>query len=164
MHGARTGSRGEGKRSQQAFDAGYAGLGRGLFRRKGRKFRHHPLHCTVASVPRLRGDACDRRDIRTQGDFGMSKVVLTVDDSKTMRNMLMMALTDAGYTVVQAEDGVHGTEVLGNSTGVDVIITDINMPRMDGFGFIDHVRKQRADRSTPILVLTTESDEEKKQR
>jgi two-component system chemotaxis response regulator CheY len=76
----------------------------------------------------------------------------------------MLALTDAGYTVVQAEDGIHGTEVLGNSTPVDVIITDINMPRMDGFGLIDHVRKQRADRSTPILVLTTESDEEKKQR
>jgi two-component system chemotaxis response regulator CheY len=94
----------------------------------------------------------------------MSKVVLTVDDSKTMRNMLLLALTDAGYTVVQAEDGVQGTEVLGNSSGIDVIITDINMPRMDGFGFIDHVRKQRADRSTPILVLTTESDEEKKQR
>ena len=94
----------------------------------------------------------------------MSKVVLTVDDSKTMRNMLMLALTDAGYTVLQAEDGVQGTEVLGNGTGVDVIITDINMPRMDGFGFIHHVRKERADRSTPILVLTTESDEEKKQR
>jgi two-component system chemotaxis response regulator CheY len=94
----------------------------------------------------------------------MSKVILTVDDSKTMRNMLMLALTDAGYTVVQAEDGVHGTEVLGNNAAVDVIITDINMPRMDGFGFIDHVRKERADRSTPILVLTTESDDEKKQR
>ena len=94
----------------------------------------------------------------------MSKVILTVDDSKTMRNMLMLALTDAGYTVVQAEDGVHGTEVLGNNGIVDVIITDINMPRMDGFGFIDHVRKERADRSTPILVLTTESDDEKKQR
>ena len=94
----------------------------------------------------------------------MSKVILTVDDSKTMRNMLMLALTDAGYTVVQAEDGVHGTEVLGNNAAVDVIITDINMPRMDGFGFIDHVRKQRSDRSTPILVLTTESDDEKKQR
>jgi two-component system chemotaxis response regulator CheY len=94
----------------------------------------------------------------------MSKVVLTVDDSKTMRNMLLLALTNAGYTVVQAEDGVHGTEILGNGSGIDVIITDINMPRMDGFGFIDHVRNQRADHSTPILVLTTESDEEKKQR
>jgi two-component system chemotaxis response regulator CheY len=94
----------------------------------------------------------------------MSKIVLTVDDSKTMRNMLRMALSDAGFTVVQADDGVHGTEILKDNSAVDVIITDINMPRMDGFGFIDHVRRDRADRSTPILVLTTESDEEKKQR
>jgi len=94
----------------------------------------------------------------------MSKVVLTVDDSKTMRNMLRMALTEAGYTVLQADDGIQGVEVLASSQEVDVIITDINMPRMDGFGFIDHIRKDRADRSTPILVLTTESDVEKKQR
>lgn len=94
----------------------------------------------------------------------MSKVVLTVDDSKTMRNMLRMALTEAGYTVLQADDGIQGVEVLASSQEIDVIITDINMPRMDGFGFIDHVRKDRADRSTPILVLTTESDVEKKQR
>lgn len=94
----------------------------------------------------------------------MSKVVLTVDDSKTMRNMLRAALTDAGYTVLQADDGLKGVEMLASSEPIDVIITDINMPRMDGFGFIDHVRKERADRSTPILVLTTESDVDKKQR
>jgi len=94
----------------------------------------------------------------------MSKVVLTVDDSRTMRSMLMLALTDAGHTVIQAEDGVHGVEVLNQSGGVDVIITDINMPRMDGFGFIDHVRRDPRCRSTPILVLTTESEPTKKQR
>jgi two-component system chemotaxis response regulator CheY len=59
---------------------------------------------------------------------------------------------------------VHGVEVLGQSEGVDVIITDINMPRMDGFGFIDHVRRDPRNRSTPILVLTTESEPAKKQR
>lgn len=94
----------------------------------------------------------------------MSKVVLTVDDSRTMRSMLMLALTDAGHTVIQAEDGVHGVEVLSQSDHVDVIITDINMPRMDGFGFIDHVRRDPRCRSTPILVLTTESEGAKKQR
>jgi two-component system chemotaxis response regulator CheY len=94
----------------------------------------------------------------------MGKIVLTVDDSKTMRAMLKLALDGAGHTVLQAEDGVHGTEVLAESTGVDVIITDINMPRMDGFGFIDHVRRDPRDRATPILVLTTESDEDKKRR
>lgn len=94
----------------------------------------------------------------------MGKTILTVDDSRTMRNMLLMALTEAGHTVIQAEDGVHGVEVLAASPDVDVIITDINMPRMDGYGFIDHVRRESAARATPILVLSTESEPAKKQR
>jgi two-component system chemotaxis response regulator CheY len=93
----------------------------------------------------------------------MSKTVLTVDDSRTMREMLLMALQDAGYNVLQAEDGMHGLEVL-KGRSADVIITDINMPRLDGFGFIEHVRKDTTHRATPILVLTTESDAEKKSR
>ncbi len=94
----------------------------------------------------------------------MGKIVLAVDNSRTIRNMLKLALSDAGHTVIEAEDGVHGVEVLSQSGGVDVIITDINMPRMDGFGFIDRVRRDPRNRSTPILVLTTESEPAKKQR
>ncbi|MGO8713523.1 MAG: response regulator [Rhizomicrobium sp.] len=94
----------------------------------------------------------------------MTKVVLTVDDSRTMRDMLRLALSEAGHTVVQADDGVHGVEVLNQTPDVDVIITDINMPRMDGFGFIDHVRRNPRNKVTPILVLTTESEPAKKQR
>lgn len=93
----------------------------------------------------------------------MSKTVLTVDDSKTMREMLLLALSDAGFTVVQAEDGVHGLEVLEFTTP-DVIVTDINMPRLDGFGFIEGVRRHDKHRAVPILVLTTESDAQKKDR
>jgi two-component system, chemotaxis family, chemotaxis protein CheY len=93
----------------------------------------------------------------------MSMTVLTVDDSRTMREMLRLALTDVGYRVVQAEDGVHGLEVLAHETP-DVIVTDINMPRMDGFGFIEEVRSDPSHRGIPILVLTTESDAEKKNR
>lgn len=93
----------------------------------------------------------------------MSTTILTVDDSRTMRDMLMLALSDAGYRVVQAEDGVHGLEVL-RSELPQVVITDINMPRMDGFGFIENVRKSERHRAIPILVLTTESDAEKKDR
>jgi two-component system chemotaxis response regulator CheY len=93
----------------------------------------------------------------------MTKTVLTVDDSRTMRDMLMIALSGAGYSVVQAEDGVHGLEVLEGTTP-DVIITDINMPRMDGFGFIENVRSDKRLRAVPILVLTTESDPAKKDR
>ena len=95
----------------------------------------------------------------------MPLTVLTVDDSRTMRDLLMAALTDAGFSVIQAEDGVHGLEVLGaQARAPDVIVTDINMPRMDGFGFIEAVRADGRRRATPILVLTTESDAEKKAR
>jgi two-component system chemotaxis response regulator CheY len=93
----------------------------------------------------------------------MTKTILTVDDSRTMRDMLMLALSDAGYNVIQAEDGVHGLEVLEGHMP-DVIVTDINMPRMDGFGFIKGVRGSKRHRVIPILVLTTESDAEKKDR
>ena len=89
--------------------------------------------------------------------------VLTVDDSRTMREMLRHVLTDAGYRVVQAEDGVHGLEMLAGDAP-DVIVTDINMPRMDGFGFIEEVRGDPRHRAVPILVLTTESDAAKKDR
>ena len=93
----------------------------------------------------------------------MTKTVLTIDDSRTMRDMLLMALEDAGYTVIQAVDGVDGLETLA-SKGADVIITDINMPRMDGFGFIEGMRADPAFSAVPVLVLTTESDAAKKQR
>ncbi|CAN7642803.1 response regulator [Phenylobacterium sp. LjRoot225] len=93
----------------------------------------------------------------------MSKIILTVDDSRTMRDMLRMALVDAGFEVVQAEDGVHGLEVLLGAKP-DVIITDINMPRMDGYGFMEGVRSDPQHRAIPILVLTTESSAEKKMR
>ena len=93
----------------------------------------------------------------------MTKTILTVDDSRTMRDMLMLALKDAGYRVVQAEDGVHGLEVL-QAERPDIVITDINMPRMDGFGFIEGMRADPNHKATPVLVLTTESDAAKKQR
>jgi two-component system chemotaxis response regulator CheY len=94
----------------------------------------------------------------------MTATVLTVDDSRTMRDMLMMALSQAGFNVVQAIDGMDGIETLETSAVPDVIVTDINMPRLDGFGFIEHLRKDPKWRATPILVLTTESDPGKKAR
>ncbi len=93
----------------------------------------------------------------------MAKLILTVDDSRTMRDMLRIALASAGYEVVQAEDGMHGLEVLSGCKP-DVIVTDINMPRLDGFGFIEGVRRNEKYRAIPILVLTTESDAERKNR
>ena len=80
-----------------------------------------------------------------------------------MRDMLMLTLADAGFDVIQAVDGKDGIDMLEREN-VDVVITDINMPRMDGFGFIEEVRGDQRYRAIPILVLTTESDAEKKNR
>ena len=93
----------------------------------------------------------------------MKKKVLTVDDSRTIRNMLLVTLNNAGFDIVQAEDGIEGLEVLEESNP-DVIVTDINMPRLDGFGFIEGVRQNDRYRAIPIQVRTTESDAEKKNR
>lgn len=91
------------------------------------------------------------------------KKILTVDDSRTILKMLEVTLTDAGFQTLQAEDGVEGLGVLEHCSP-DVIVTDINMPRLDGFGFIERVRRDDKFRAIPILVLTTESDAEKKER
>jgi two-component system chemotaxis response regulator CheY len=93
----------------------------------------------------------------------VTKTILTIDDSRTMRDMLMLALSGAGYRVIQAVDGVDGLETL-SAEGADIVITDINMPRLDGFGFIEGMRADPANRAIPVLVLTTESDAAKKQR
>lgn len=93
----------------------------------------------------------------------MTLTVLAVDDSRTIRDMLKLALTEAGITLHLAEDGVHGLELLAEILP-DAILSDINMPRLDGFGFIEAVRGQFRHRTTPILVLTTESAPELKAR
>jgi two-component system, chemotaxis family, chemotaxis protein CheY len=97
---------------------------------------------------------------QTQGPV-MPKTILTIDDSRTMRDMLKMALGSAGFTVVQAVDGEDGLNVLAQQP-VDLIITDINMPKLDGFGVIRAVRSNPAHNDTPILVLSTEGEQESK--
>ena len=87
--------------------------------------------------------------------------ILTIDDSKTMRDMLMLTLVEAGFDVLQAVDGQDGLDVLAKSA-VDIIITDINMPKMDGYEVIRQVRANPEYQNMPILVLTTESETEKK--
>ncbi|MDE8654425.1 response regulator [Novosphingobium album (ex Liu et al. 2023)] len=89
--------------------------------------------------------------------------ILTVDDSASMRALLNHALTSSGFDVAQADDGVSALEWLAVNE-VDVVITDINMPRLDGFGLIEQVRGGARHRDRPILVLTTESSDDKKAR
>lgn len=93
----------------------------------------------------------------------MSIKILAVDDSPTIRSILNATLTGAGFEVVLACDGQEGLEELDKSNP-DIAITDINMPVLDGFGFIDGVRSDRGNASTPIIVITTETGADLRQR
>ncbi len=92
----------------------------------------------------------------------MAKTVLIVDDSASMRQMVAFAMRGAGFAVVE---GGHGQEALDRLGGqkVDLVITDLNMPVMDGISLIKQIRLQPANKFTPILMLTTESQDAKKQ-
>jgi two-component system, chemotaxis family, chemotaxis protein CheY len=92
----------------------------------------------------------------------VKKKVLTVDDSRTMREMVSFTLRNAGYDVVEAGDGQQALSVV-NTNRVDLVIADLNMPVMDGLTLIRKLRALPAYRTVPILMLTTESDERKKQ-
>ena len=91
----------------------------------------------------------------------MSKRILAVDDSKTMRDMVAFTLRNAGFQVEEAEDGKAALGKLGGAK-FDLIITDLNMPNMDGISLIRNVRAGSQHRAVPILILTTESDATKK--
>lgn len=91
----------------------------------------------------------------------MARRVMTVDDSKTMRDMVAYTLGRAGFEVVTAEDGRQALTILAGSTA-DMVITDLNMPVMDGVALIRALRADAKFRAIPILMLTTESDASKK--
>jgi len=93
----------------------------------------------------------------------MSRRILAVDDSRTIRDLLSLALTGAGYQVTLAEDGQDALDRLAEAAP-DAIISDINMPRLDGFGLVQALRQTEEHRATPILVLTTEGAPELKAR
>ncbi|WP_031385693.1 response regulator [Desulfonatronum thiodismutans] len=91
----------------------------------------------------------------------MSKRIMTVDDSSSVRQMVGFTLKDAGYEVVEAVDGKDALTKLSGT--VDMIITDLNMPNMDGIELIRQVRALPNYKFVPIVMLTTESQAEKKQ-
>jgi len=93
----------------------------------------------------------------------MSTKVLAIDDSRTIRELLRMTLENAGFEVASADDGVQGVDKF-TEFQPDVVITDINMPNMDGFGVIETLRGDSVRTRVPILVLTTESAPELKAR
>jgi two-component system chemotaxis response regulator CheY len=93
----------------------------------------------------------------------MAHVILTVDDSASIRQVVRFTLCAAGYTVIEAVDGKDAVAKLAKlTTPVNLVITDLNMPNLDGIGLIRHVRAIPACKGIPILMLTTESQESRK--
>jgi two-component system chemotaxis response regulator CheY len=93
----------------------------------------------------------------------MSKTILIVDDSSSLRTVVQMALSRAGYTVLQAGDGKEGLAVLEKAGKVHLIVSDVNMPNMDGITFVSHVKQHPRHKFVPVIMLTTEGQDEKKQ-
>ncbi len=93
----------------------------------------------------------------------MSKAALVVDDSPTMRQMVALTLTNAGFKVVEAEHGKDAIAKVSGGPKMDIVVTDLNMPEMDGITLIKELRKMASFKFTPILMLTTESSPDKKQ-
>jgi two-component system chemotaxis response regulator CheY len=91
----------------------------------------------------------------------MSKTILSVDDSASMRQMVKLALSGAGYQVIEAADGRDGLAKAQAET-VHMVLTDLNMPNMDGLCLIRELRKLPAYKGVPIIFLTTESEDAKK--
>ena len=85
----------------------------------------------------------------------MSKKILVVDDSVTVRQQVGMALQQAGYTVLEAGDGVEGLQVLDKG-GVSMVICDVNMPRMSGLDMLENLRRDPRHAALPVVMLTTE--------
>ncbi|RMH05938.1 MAG: response regulator [Nitrospirae bacterium] len=92
----------------------------------------------------------------------MGKTVLIVDDSVSMRQMVAFTLQGAGFEVIEAGDGKEAVSKLNGGAKPNLVITDLNMPNMDGIALIKAIRGMAAHKFTPILMLTTESAEAKK--
>ena len=92
----------------------------------------------------------------------MAKTIMIIDDSASIRMVLSIALKKAGYEVMEAKDG---KDALGKMTGLKIhlVVCDVNMPNMDGITFLKEVKQNRDYKFTPIIMLTTESQEVKKQ-
>jgi len=91
----------------------------------------------------------------------MAKRIMTVDDSATIRTMLNLTLANAGYEVVEARDGAEALAMMAESP-VDLLVTDLNMPNMDGIALAGAARKIPGSRFMPIIMLSTESEGDKK--
>lgn len=95
----------------------------------------------------------------------MSQTILVVDDSPTVVKFLSFSLKGKGYEVLTARDGMDALEKMSNlEKSVDLIITDLNMPNLDGYGLIEAVRESQEHQETPIIILSSEEGVEDRQR
>ena len=92
----------------------------------------------------------------------MPKTILIVDDSSSLRTVVRIALTRAGYEVLEAGDGVEGLAALDKAGKVNLIVSDVNMPNMDGITFVTQVKQHARHKFVPVIMLTTEGQDEKK--
>jgi two-component system chemotaxis response regulator CheY len=94
----------------------------------------------------------------------MAKTILIVDDSSSLRTLVRMALTRAGYEVLEAGDGQEALEVLDKAARVHLVVCDVNMPRMDGITFVSQVKQSPKHRFLPVVMLTTEGEDSARER
>lgn len=94
----------------------------------------------------------------------MAKTILIVDDSSSLRMVVRLALQRAGFDVQEAGDGQEALEQLERLPKVHLIVSDVNMPRMDGISFVRHVKQHPRHRFAPVVMLTTEGQEAKKEQ
>jgi two-component system chemotaxis response regulator CheY len=94
----------------------------------------------------------------------MAKTILIVDDSSSLRTVVRMALVRANYEVLEAADGVQALAQLDKAAKVHLIVSDVNMPNMDGIAFVKQVKQHPRHRFTPVIMLTTEGQDAKKEQ
>ena len=94
----------------------------------------------------------------------MAKNILIVDDSSSLRTVVKMALVRSGYDVIEASDGKEGLAQLDKAAKVHLIVSDVNMPNMDGITFLQHVKQHPRHKFTPVVMLTTEGQDSMKER
>ena len=92
----------------------------------------------------------------------MAKTILIVDDSSSLRTVVRIALTRAGYDVVEAGDGVQALAAMDAGTRINLVVCDVNMPNMDGITFVSTMKQNSKHKFTPVIMLTTEGQDEKK--
>jgi two-component system, chemotaxis family, chemotaxis protein CheY len=94
----------------------------------------------------------------------MSKTVLVVDDSSSLRSLVKMALVRAGYAVIEGGDGKEGLAQLDKAGKVHLIVSDVNMPNMDGITFVKQIKQHPKHKFIPVIMLTTEDEAAKMQQ